>query len=102
MTILDKAIRDLVDEGATITPTYSVKYGRGFNLNTGTKAGCLVFLNNGDLVFVRGGREYREPIDKEWEELGVRYTIESQVNFSADVPSLGIGLSPFWLNYLRW
>jgi len=84
MTILNKAIRDLVDEGTTITPTYSIKYGQGFNLNTGTKAGCLVFLNNGDLVFVRGGREYRLPIDKEWGEFGVRRTIVNQVRYSVD------------------
>lgn len=101
MTILDKAIRELVNEGATITPTYSVKYGHGFNLNTGTKAGCLVFLNNGDLVFVRGGREYRQPIDKEWEEFGVRLTIESQVRYSKDSRDFDDNLSDFWICYLN-
>lgn len=101
MTILDKAIRELVNEGAIITPTYSVKYGQGFNLNTRTKAGCLVFLNNGDLVFVRGGREYRQPIDKKWEEFGVRLTIESQVRYSKDSRDVGDNLSDFWVYLLN-
>ena len=58
MTILDKAISCLTECGKRITPTYSVKYGKGYNLNTGTKAGCLVFMKDAHLVFIRDGQAY--------------------------------------------
>lgn len=58
MTILDKAISCLTECGKCITPTYSVKYGKGYNLNTGTKAGCLVFMKDAHLVFIRDGQAY--------------------------------------------
>lgn len=58
MTILDDAIKFLTDHWKRITPTYSVKYGKGYNLNTGTRAGCLVFMKDAHLVFIRGGQAY--------------------------------------------
>lgn len=58
MTSLDNAITLLNEKGARITPTCSVKYGTGFNLNTGTIAGCLVFIKGEHLVFIRGGQAF--------------------------------------------
>ena len=58
MTILDEEIKWFTDRGVHITPTYSVKYGKGYDLNTGTKAGCCVFMKDAHLVFIRDGQAY--------------------------------------------
>ena len=93
MTILDEEIKWFTDRGVHITPTYSVKYGKGYDLNTGTKAGCCVFMKDARLVFIRGGQAFVIENDEDGFPPNLFYEIRHQVRLSVGV---GETLSDNW------
>lgn len=93
MTILDEEIKWFTDRGVHITPTYSVKYGKGYDLNTGTKDGCCVFMKDAHLVFIRGGQDFVIENDEDGFPPKLFYEIRHQVRLSVGV---GETLSDNW------
>ena len=93
MTILDEEIKWFTDRGVHITPTYSEKYRKGYDLNTGTKDGCCVFMKDAHLVFIRGGQAFVIENDEDGFPPNLFYEIRHQVRLSVGV---GESLSDNW------